>query len=459
MENRPAYLIRPGASITSILLNIPHMIAFSGQPPPVILMDVYDYNRLQARSLTDEGDQKDHYLVLAFDELRRQGIVRLIDYANFYPTAVQHYYLHHNQALLEQVSAWEHRRAAIKGVKDWTGYARGAYQEPFRAGLGEEPETFADLRQAEQRLRRKMKNGTGDPVGWNEKLLDKAVAALAVRSRADQVLDLDIRGVVAGSEHDILDDLRTVTQPRQDTKPVTDHQATGAESNDTIGGYLEHLAPTRRIVGLTPERVSTTRAILDTIGEIATEVAGVQHDDWFLLTPTFALPHYHDLFNFDVIRAQIRHRLDERTLVTETERAIAALDSGTAERSSSHLRYEAEWIAEQSEGFTVHDMTQQDGLSEMVDYAFQVSNYSREIRALLDRDHLSQTAVFLGASIMSDPTTSYREPDVQHRSAHLLRQLNPSVADEMNVEAFRQERTGETWGDHTDWYETVDRTR
>ncbi|RRJ31868.1 hypothetical protein [Halocatena pleomorpha] len=90
-------------------------------------MDTYDYERLRARAMGEKGDQKDHYLILAFDELRRQGIVHFIDYAAFYSNDTQQQYLCQNQALLESLPEEVHQQAALMGIEEWTGYARGTY--------------------------------------------------------------------------------------------------------------------------------------------------------------------------------------------------------------------------------------------------------------------------------------------------------------------------------------------
>lgn len=238
MPDRSAFCIRPGASLTSILLNIPCLTHVSNGFPPVILMDSYDYERLRTRAIGEQGDQKDHYLVMAFDELRRQGSLHLIDYAECYSKSTQQRYLRQNKALLEGLSEEVHQQTALTGIEEWTGYARGTYQESFRAGLGENIDEFTALRQQERGLQRDIKREMSDPRQWNEKLLNKAVAALAVREGADAALELDVNRVVAGSEHQILRDFLDASQETSRSK--TGHEATS---------HLNHLNPAVRKIG------------------------------------------------------------------------------------------------------------------------------------------------------------------------------------------------------------------
>lgn len=411
-------------------------------------MDSYDYERLRARAIGEKGDQKDHYLVMAFDELRRQGIVRLIDYAAFYPADTQQQYLRQNNALLETVSEEDHQQAALTGIKEWTGYARGTYQESFRKGLGEDIEGFSALRQQEQSLRQDIERGTGHPVRWNEKLLNKAVAALAVREEVDATFDFDATRVAAGSEHQILRDVLDASQ-----------QTNGSNTADDAGSHLGQLNLSTRIAGLTPTLVSQTRAALDTIGEIAVDLTGVQNDDWLVLGPSFALPQYYDLFeDFEQIQREICREIDSETLAAETETVLATLEEGVDELlSPTKLQYEAGWVAEQAEPFDNSGDHQPP--TDLVTHALRLSNYSRELRALTERRDHSQAAIFLGASMASNPIVRYQDTEIHQRAQKLTHQLAPPAIDGRAIEPFRQERSAKTWNEHTDWYETTDRMR
>ncbi len=447
MPETSVFCMRPGASLTSILLNIPCLTHVSKSSSLGILMDAYDYERLRARAMGDNGDQKDHALVMAFDELRRQGVIRLIDYAQFYSEDTQLQYLQQNQTLLEHHSEAIHRQAARNGIASWTGYARGQYQESFRTGLGEDGDNFTQLRRQEQNLRQAIKRGTKDPVQWNEKLLNKAVAALEVRKVADATFECNVERVIAGSEHQILNYFLET-----DKSPTN-----GTSTSDHIADHLKELNPSSRIAGITPTLASQTRGTLEKIGEIAVDISGVQYEDWVVLGPTFALPQYYGLFeDFSLIQREIR-RKDRDQLADETKTVLTTLEHRDDQQLSSKLQYQADWVAEQTETLKIN--IDQPPLVETVGYAVSLSNYSRELRALAERDELSKAAIFLGASMASNPVARYQDTDIAWRAQEFINRIDPPAIEGQDIEQFRQERSAQTWDDHTDWYEDSDRIR
>ena len=259
-----------------------------------------------------QSEQKDQYLTMAYDDLRRRGIVRLIDYSAWYPAAVQKQRLQQNRELIENTPECVIRRAAVQGIDHWIEYGRGEYQEPFRETLGESSNVFSGLRKSENKLRRKMKRGTGDPHGWMKKLLDKNMAALEVCRHAKQRLDLDVRGIIGSSEHRLSSDFLKMAQPQRIAS--TTDILNASYDIDIDASYLEQLKPNRRIIGLGPSTVSQAQEILETISTVATDIADVQDNDWVLFGLSFALPEYNDLFDFDtilmplvIVLAQIGH--------------------------------------------------------------------------------------------------------------------------------------------------------
>lgn len=351
--------------------------------------------------------------------------------------------------LLERLSEETHQETPPTGIEAWTGYARGSYQESFRAGLGEDIDTFTDLRQQEQALKQDIERETGDPVWWNEKLLNKAVAVLAVREAADDTFDYDVDRVVAGSEHDILCDFLDTSQHCT---------ASGSPATGDIASHLDDLNPSTRIAGITPSLASQTRTALNAIGEIAVDITGVQHDDWIVLGPSFALPQYYDLFeNFDQIQREIRRGESDR-LAAETEVVLNTLEHGDDHTLlPTKLQYQADWITEQTESFDID--IERHPLTDMVGYALSLSNYSRELRALTEREELSQAAIFLGASMASNPVARYQDSDISWRAREFTDRIAPPSMDGQEIEPFRQERSAQTWDEHTDWYEAPDRMR
>lgn len=235
MTQRPAYLAPPRMSFVTTLLNIPNLLNLSGGKSPAILMDQYDYDRIRARTLMDAAEnQKGLYLTMAFDELCRRNVIQLVDYANLYSPSKQEKYLRQNQELLTDTPERIHKQLATKAIEDWTEYARGVYQEPFRAALSEDIDTFADLRRDEEKQRRKTERGTGDPISRNKKTLNKGVAALAIRERADEKLNLDVKSVICSSQYEILDDFLTVAQSSQSARSPSDRLSIDSNITDLM---------------------------------------------------------------------------------------------------------------------------------------------------------------------------------------------------------------------------------
>lgn len=462
MTNRSAYLTVPGPSVTSVLLNIPYVLSLSSDPPPVILMDVHDYERLRAETLQDTGDNKKApYLLMAFDDLRRRDFLRLIDYADLYPASVQELYLEQNQELLADTPEWVHRQMAMEGTAGWIDYGRGEYQEGFRASLGEDPAAFDQLRQAEHRPLRRLKSGTGDPESINEKILSRGVAALAVRRRADHVLDPDVQGVITGPEYYLLGDFLAATQSRQHAEVPVEQTTAGANVIDTDANHLATLDPVNHVAGMPPKTITHIRDVLDTVGELAMEITGTQHDDWFVLGPTFALPQYNGLFNLDRIRMQMNNGIDANTLAEETISALTTLERRADDDTLSPNKryYEAEALAERRVDSSPYGNIQGDELAELLEYTLTLSDHSPTLRTLTDEKGISEAAAFVAASIMSDPVRRYDTDTVYRRAMELITRVAPPSVDHQELKMLRKERRTDTWDEHTDWFETVDRAR
>lgn len=93
MSTRPAFLTLPRLSLTTVLLNLPNIFDRTNGATPLILMDRYDYDRLRAEVLAGpKENQKAPYLIMAYDDLRRRGLLKLIDYTEFYTPSDQNQY-------------------------------------------------------------------------------------------------------------------------------------------------------------------------------------------------------------------------------------------------------------------------------------------------------------------------------------------------------------------------------
>jgi hypothetical protein len=442
MTNRPTYLTLPGPSVTTVLLNLPNILNTSGEPP-LILMDTHDYEELRAEILTGDVDgKKAPYLIAAYDDLYRRGVLRLIDYKKHYSPTDQEYNLQQNQGLLREVSEPVNRKAAIKASKGWIHYGRGDYQVPFRGALGESPSTVNDLRKSEESQHRKLKRGTHNPIEWNEKILNKGVAGLSVCESLNRDPNINVQGVICHSGYGILDDFLDLAH------------------NDAINTDISHikdLDPNNRITGFNSEIANQTREILDTVSEVATQLSGVQYNDWLLLGQSFAIPQYQKIFDFDIIHYQVEDRFNINELVSDTEQVIDALENSTNTISSDEIQYETEWMTESFELPT--GRKQSEGLMDMVHYAVTISNYANELRTLVEQHNISQAAALIGANIVRNPYYQYDEHDLYRRCVDLMVRFDPPSVDKTKLERVHMERQNETWEEHTDWFEAINRKK
>lgn len=461
MTERTAYLTLPGLSVTTILINIPCILALE-DPSPIILMDEFDYNRLWEETLKDaDENRKAPFLLMAYDDLRRRGLIHLIDYAKYYPQEMQQHYLSQNQALLESTPDWVNQKAAVQAATGWIEYGRGSYQEPFRESLGEEADGFRSLRREEERLRQKMKRGGGDPVGWNRKVLNKDIAALAIRRRADQVLDINVSHVITGDEHTITGGLLTAAGLRS-VGPSSNILDIGFDTIDFDTSDYYHLDPENKIKNIDPSTITQTREVLSTVSKIATEMTGIQCNDKFILGPTLALPDYKNTsaFDFDIVKGEILHGLDARQLATETAQVIAMLEDGIDNGlPPNRLSYQSDAIAEQYNIPISQNKTQNEAIAGILDHATNTSNYSYEIKSILNRRDISQAAGFVALSIMSDPVQHYDKEDIYRRGMNFMAKFDPSLVIGLDVDEVRKGRRSSTWGERADWFESDDRRR
>lgn len=442
MSARPAFLALPRLSLTTVLLNLPNIFDQANGATPLILMDRYDYDRLRAEVLAGpKENQKAPYLIMAYDDLRRRGLLKLIDYTEFYTPSDQNKYLHQSQALLRNTSEETNRETAVEASKSWIKYTRGEYQEPFRAGLGESASSFSDLRSSERIQRQKLKREVSDPRDWNEKLLSRGIAALAVRDQVNENLNITVHGIISGTQYQIIGDF-------------IDGYSVDTTTSDTAD--LTDLQPAHRFLGIDLKTATQTREILDVISSVTSEIAGVQYNDWFLLGPSIAVPRYDDLFDIQVINDQMQ-KFDEETIAAETKQVIDVLENSTEyEETTNNLQYDAERVGEEYD-LLPSGKKQNMRLNYAFDFAYNVANYSRELRYLKDQTDITQAAALVGSSIMRSNQCVYDDNDIYRHGLELMARFNPPPIDEKDIKAVRKERRGDSWDEHSDWFEAIDR--
>lgn len=441
MSARPAFLTLPRLSLTTVLLNLPTIFDRSNGATPLILMDRYDYDRLRAEVLSGpKENQKAPYLIMAYDDLRRRGLLHLIDYTEYYSSSDQNQYLQQSQALLKNTSETINRKTAAEASDSWIKYTRGEYQEPFRAGLGESTSSFSTLRRSERRQRQKLKREVSDPRDWNEKLLSRGIAALAVQDTANTELNVNIQGIISGTQYQIIGDF--IDDQSDDT-------------TTSVTSKLTDLQPAHRFLGIDHETATETREMLDTITTVTTKMSGVQYNDWYLLGPSIAVPRYEHMFDIQRINDQIE-KFEEDTIIAETKQVIDVLQNKTEYEDTPNLQYESEWLGEEFD-LLPEEKTQNKRLNYAFDFAYNITNYSRELWYLKEQTDITQAAALVGTSVVQSQQSVYDDDDIYQHGLELMARFDPPPIDEKDIRAVRKERRGDSWDEHIDWFEAIDR--
>lgn len=453
-NSRSAYVAPPGLSFTSIFLNLPYVIRES--PSPVIFVDEHDYQQLRQAALEGGSDSpKAPYLLTACDNLRQQNTIQIIDYTEFYTVLEQENNIRCNRGLLESVPNAINRKLAVAGDDEWIGYARGAYQESLREGLGEDMAAFRAHRQAEKNQHRKMKRGLDDPLEWNMKVLNKGVTALAVCENIQEQLNVDVQGVIASTQYNVIGELYEATQQGEQQSPIPDLDLSSQEI-DADASHLDDLEPTQQIVGLEPSEARRMQDMFGTVNKIAMEITREQHNEWTVLGPILAIPHLDTMINIEFVRTKIK-REDADTLAAEAKRTIDELKKVTDSRALTKCQYHAEWTAEQYGDVT--DRTARRELAATINHATDLTQWSGELLDMVRENSVSQAAAYIVASSLSEPTHQHDENDIYRRSVRLRNRLNPPSIDDKSLQEAKKERRGETWTEHPDWYGRFDRNR
>lgn len=425
---RLAYVTLPGLSTASLLANLPYLMNGSSRLRPVILMDIHDYNRLQAVALTETDSPWNQSLAMAHGHLFRRGVVQLIDYSEFYMNHTQQKILTQNREALEKVTDDVQRRAAMEAAQGRITYQRGEYQESFRDNLGEDLDTFIGGRRTEEHRHQKLKRGCANPLTWNERIYNQYAAALEVREGADEVFDhLNVKYVIGEGESALF-------------------------GRDGLVEETSHIPDQSHIEKLPPEELAYTREIFETIGELAVEMTGVQHDDWMLLAPTLAIPQYDDVFNISVIQNETESGFDRMNLANEVVDVVTLLQN-RAEDSPDPTSL-VEWLMESEIMPFSAGQAERQRLTKMTNYATTLAQYSKKLR---DLDNVSQTAALIGATIVSDPSPRDEFDTVYQQGYDLIKRLNPPSVDAKQHTVIRRRLQG--WDETSDWYEKTDRTR
>lgn len=431
MTDKDGYLALPGVSFTSLLAHLPSIFSIPNERTPVIIIDTHDYERFRGRILTEKGDQKIQYMGMVLDDLRRRGALTFVDYATFYPNVTQQQILRENRIMLEATEDHVNRNTARNAANGWIGYGRGEDQEPFRDHLGENLDAFGQSRHKVEKQREKMDQGLGDPIGWNENILNQYRAAIEVRREVDRHLDIDVPYIIGQGESSLINTYNIDKDTRYD--------------------------PAYRFIEITPDQTAQDREMLEDIASMGQKIAGVQHTDWVMLGPRLALPQYNDIFEFNIdkISKQARMELDTRTIIAQAREALDILNK-RYERPEGEIQAGADYISEKY-GQDSEKMLKK------LDEAVALSNYSRDFRELNDKAGFSQAALFLAASVKRDPVRRYNKDEVYKRGVDMINRLEPPTVTNTEIEHFRDRgtfrRQGNASDDPGDWYQSSNRWR
>lgn len=429
MRQNEAYLLLPGGSLTSLFINIPSLVKNSPGSTPTFIMDEYDYQRFRGRVITERGDTKMQAMGLIFDELRQRGHIRTIDYSKYYTSKKQGENIQRSQRAVHKMSDGDVQSAASQAAEGWTRYGLGGYQDGFRSDL-DALESFEQRRKELEKQHRKIDRGTGNPEVWNKRVFSQYAAALEVRRRANQDLNLNINKIIGQGES-------------QSIREVFRRSTDSSVEDELL----------YRTIEVDPEKTAQSREVLDKIHQISKDVTGVQHHDWFLLGPRLAVPQHDEIFRRLWSDMLYNDSLDVSELASETRDVLTILDEGAEDNTSiQQIQSEANWVEEE------YDISPQRAREQM-DKAFNLANHSRELRTLTKNGRFSPAAVFLAASIKMDPVRRYNQDSVYRRAVDLRRRYEPVTVSNSEIDGFRGRGGFRRGGTGKDWYQVAERAR
>ncbi|WP_330633668.1 hypothetical protein [Halocatena halophila] len=430
-----AYLAPPSMSFTTMFSYLPYLM--NTNQSPIILMDSYDLERLQGRVIRERGNQEVQVRGEICDQLLRQGIIKGVDYAKFYPSLKQNQYLRKYQKVLDDLPDHILQESVSRSADIFINTNRGDYQKPVRNSLGNW-DLNERKRQKIRKQQKRFEGGLGDPKTWHERVFGKYIAALEVRHKLDQQLDYNVVGVLGQGD-------------REGIGAIID--SSDIQFNEDILRTREGSHTIDQIGRPNLDKASDLNNKLDQITTIAQETTGVQYQDWYILGSRLAIPQFSDLLT--KTHGLNGQRWDPSSVADETQEVLDYLENHAIENKPNHLRYEAERIVENYERT---DQTTQKVLEDL-EAASDLSNYASEIRSLAEEGQFSPTALYVAMSIKMDPKHCYNEDDLYQKAVALKRRLQPVGVTDSEIESFRKRGSFRLGGKRRNWHQTLDRTR
>ncbi len=430
------YLAPPGFSLTSFIMNVPQLQWETGTTPVVI--DRYDWDRLRGRIVTRlQGDidsphqSHSQRLGLMLTQLRQQGLIRCVDYREYYPQSIQRRNIAQIRAVLSSLDTHEKQQAAVAAAKGYGRYGFGSYQESLRRTL-DNLDQYLDSRKRISKEADRLSRGVGDEDLWLERVMNQHMAALSVRQSLERK-----RGVTISclGQNEIAAVASLIDDPPSKQLPPTLRDIDGTLTDTAVEFDIDD--------------TTKHREVADQISKIAQEIVGIDNDHWFVFGPRLAMVESGDTYTR--ARSYIRFGSAE-SIASEAEQLLSRLNDRREEnRSAEFINHEAEWLAEQNQ----LDPIERRHIVNQLRAETRLSNYSRDLKAL--GSEYSDGAKAVVESVVMDPVNNYVSNDIFKETIDLLRTLEPTTMTDEQLESFLYRGSFRVGYDDWDWYQDPQR--
>lgn len=430
------YLGLPGTSITTLFANLPVFLNSTVQQP-TILLDRYDYDRLQAQIRAYPDDTRMHFLAAIGDTLIQRGNLKTIDYSQYYPIDKQDRYIDKYWEALHDLPDHVSDQAAQETITGHLEYRRGQYQHRFRSALGNW-ELNTTRRNKLEKQQERFDSGTGDSRSYNENVFAQYVAGLEIRDAVNNQTNLHVDGVLGdGDSKGIATVLR--------------------ESSLSIDNEVVSLGPrenTLEQVGHPhPDHPANQHELIEQISTLAQEATEVEDNDWFMVGSNVAVPMHSELVSITNVKEDINNHPSE--LAHEAQEVIRYLQQSSDRNAPGSMEYDAEKLEEEiTVAQSKHD------LENRLHRAADLANISDDIHDLIGSEKFSHASLMIAASVLMDPEWRWSKDDL-YRKARKLQQKHRHIdIDVDEIEFFRNRgQVRRNDGEDRDWYHQANRAR
>lgn len=427
MNRNYTFMLLPGASQTMFISCLPILY----DTVNTILMDSYDFKRLQAQAATLPEDRQTQIRLSTLESLKQRGNIETIDYAQFYSESDKRRNIGQMWEILRDLPDDSIEAAALDINQGHLNIRRGDFQERFRSAIGN-LDIHKQRRQKLEKQQRKFKRSVGEPLEFCENVFAQYLAALEVRRGINKHTNTYVSAIIThGGEHGLSRILR-------DSEKNLDSNAIELR-NGTIDKFGHPY----------PGHPAARHGLIDEIETVTKEFTGIDDQDFCLLGAQFSVP----ILDRDITARGHIELYDTKGVAREAQEAVEYLKAKRDAQTPESLDYEAEFIAE--EGPNAPGPVKK-RLERMADLA----HYTDELRELADNEKFSHGALLVAATVISDPARRFEEDDLWRRAHQLsVRSKNSDISND-EISFFRnreQIRRGD--GKDTDWYHSPNSAR